>query len=146
MHLQNSDSSEQDHLTVPARMESLDALQAFAASQARQAGAPAAIMPKIELVLEELMVNVFHYAYPEGTPGDVTLACVCLDGSLVFSIRDQGQAFNPLDIDTADTSLDIDDRRVGGLGIYLVREMVDSLTYERVSQTNSLTFSFRIAA
>ena len=143
---QNSDSSEQDFLTVPARMESLAPLQTFAASKAEQAGASFALMPRIELVLEEVLVNVFHYAYPEDASGDVVLECMLHGDEIVFTIVDHGREFNPLNANAADTSLDIDERRIGGLGIHLVRKMVDSITYERTSQTNRLTFSFRLAA
>lgn len=145
MLLQNSDKPEKNVLTLPARMESLEPLQAFAASKAEEAGASFALLPRIELVLEELLVNVFHYAYPEDAPGDVILECRLQGDEFVLSIVDHGREFNPLDTDHADTSLDIDDRDIGGLGIHLVRKMVDSITYERTLQANRLTFSFRLA-
>ena len=143
MHSQSSDSPQPESLSVPACLKSLEALQHFALSWAVRVDVSPALQSRIELVLEEVLVNVFHYAYPQEHPGMVTLQCLFRENALVFFVRDTGPAFNPLEKEAADISLDIDDRQIGGLGIYLIRAMVDSLTYERKSGANILTFSFR---
>lgn len=127
-------------------MASLDALQDFARSCLQRAGGPTALQGKMELVLEELLVNVFRYAYPREHPGQVTLCCQCDDKELALIIKDQGAAFDPLKRSSANTSLDIDQRPVGGLGIHLVKNMVDSLAYERRDGTNILTAVFSLSS
>ena len=133
-------------LTVKADMASLDTLQAFARSCLRCAGGPEALQGKVELVLEELLVNVFNYAYPRECPGQVTLCCRCDDRQVALIIKDQGEAFDPLQRVAADTSLDIDQRPIGGLGIHLVKNMVDSLVYERRDGSNILTALFSLSS
>ncbi len=139
------DDSFKDSLTVEADISSLGSLQRFAASCLTRLHGPDMLLGKIELVLEELLVNVFSYAYPEGTPGEVTLYCETRDGNLVFAIEDQGEPFDPLQRGTVDTSLDIDERQIGGLGIHLVKNMVDSISYERQGSLNVLTVVFSLA-
>ncbi|WP_069859860.1 ATP-binding protein [Desulfoplanes formicivorans] len=126
-------------------MASLDALQTFARSCLHRSGGPEALQGKIELVLEELLVNVFNYAYPRDCPGQVTLCCRCEADRLAFIIKDRGAAFDPLERATADTSLDIEQRPIGGLGIHLVRNMADSIVYERRDGFNVLTVTFSLS-
>ncbi len=144
MRSPKSDDDCCDFLTVKADISSLENLQDFAASCLIRLGGPDILLGKIELVLEELLVNVFHYAYPGDTPGQVTLHCHRHEGNLVFAIQDRGVAFDPLARDDIDTSQDIEERRIGGLGIHLVKNMVDSLTYERQDGSNILTVVFSL--
>jgi len=144
MRSPNSDDASCDFLTVTADISSLEILQKFAVSCVTRFGGPDTLAGRVELVLEELLVNVFNYAYPEDTPGQVTLHCHLDDGNLIFAIKDQGVAFDPLARDDVDTSQDIDQRRIGGLGIHLVKNMVDSLTYERQDGSNVLTVAFSL--
>jgi sigma-B regulation protein RsbU (phosphoserine phosphatase) len=99
---------------------------------AKQAG-------EIRLAVEEAVVNVMEYAYPVGTEGDVTIE-VKSDGQQVkFIISDTGVAFDPTEAAKADTTLSAEDRPIGGLGILLVRRLMDSINYERVDGRNILT-------
>jgi anti-sigma regulatory factor (Ser/Thr protein kinase) len=145
MRSPNSADAACDCLTVKADISSLDSLQRFAATCLTRFGGPVTLLSKIELVLEELLVNVFDYAYPGDTSGQVTLHCLVQEGKLLFVIKDQGVAFDPLASESVDTSLDIDQRRIGGLGIYLVRNMVDSIFYERQDGSNVLTVAFSLS-
>ncbi|WP_462323479.1 ATP-binding protein [Desulfoplanes sp.] len=146
MRSPNSADSFNDSLRVEADLGSLWRLQAFAATCLERSGGPATLLGKIELVLEELLVNLFNYAYPQESPGQVTLRCSVQGERLVFSIEDQGPPFDPLARDSVDTSLDIDERGIGGLGIHLVRNMVDAITYERRDGSNILSVAFSLCA
>ena len=100
--------------------------------------------PKLRLALEEAVVNVMEYAYPTGDSGDISLQ-VSSDGqSLKFVIKDQGGAFDPTMKELPDTTLSVEDRPIGGLGILLVREMMDSINYERTGGMNVLTLIKKI--
>lgn len=85
------------------------------------------------------MVNVINYAYPPDTEGEVTVTLMSNDQTLRFQIIDAGVAFDPTEQEKADTSLTAEERRIGGLGIYLVRELMDTINYERQDGKNILT-------
>ena len=95
------------------------------------AGVNMASVTGINLALEEIMVNIINYAYPGGTQGIGTLDFYKGDGSLVFVFTDSGVPFDPTMTSSPDTSLSAEERPIGGLGIYLVRQIMDELHYER---------------
>jgi len=99
---------------------------------------------KVELVLEEVLTNVIHYSYPEET-GEVEVGCA-IEGNekFCFCVTDWGIAFNPLERPDPELCEDVSERHVGGLGIYLVRHLVDELCYHRQEGGNTLTFCFRL--
>ena len=93
----------------------------------------------VRLAVEEAVVNVMDYAYPVGLEGDI---CICAksDGKrLRFIISDEGAPFDPTKALQVDTTLGVEDRPVGGLGIHLVRQLMDSINYERIDGKNTLT-------
>lgn len=94
---------------------------------------------KLQLAVEEAVVNVMNYAYPSGTVGTIQVAVASNGSALKFTITDSGKAFDPTETARADTSLSAEDRPIGGLGILLVRELMDSVNYERENGRNVLT-------
>ena len=93
----------------------------------------------IKLAVEEAVVNVMDYAYPMGTEGDITVRVMYDEKKLKFVIIDAGIAFDPTEAAKADITLSVEDRPIGGLGLLLVREMMDSMNYERIGNKNHLT-------
>ena len=93
----------------------------------------------IKLAVEEAVVNVMEYAYPTGTTGDIGIHAMYNERKLKFIITDSGVAFNPTKASLADTTLGVEERPVGGLGLLLVRELMDSINYERINHKNTLT-------
>ena len=93
----------------------------------------------IKLAVEEAVVNVMEYAYPTGTTGDIGIQAMYNERKLKFIITDSGVAFNPTKASLADTTLGVEERPVGGLGLLLVRELMDSINYERINHKNTLT-------
>ena len=96
---------------------------------------------QLNLALEEAVVNVMEYAYPKGTTGDVNIRATSNGRRLKFIITDAGVSFNPTEVAAADTTLSAEERPVGGLGILLVRELMDSINYERIDGKNVLTLT-----
>ena len=94
---------------------------------------------QMNLAIEEAVVNVMNYAYPEGTTGSVNVEVQANDVRLKFVISDSGKHFDPTSVAEADTTLSAEDRSIGGLGIYLVRQLMDSVNYERIGGFNVLT-------
>lgn len=130
-------------LRLPAGIESFERFRSFVLEKMTRHGGMEEIIPQVELALEEVLVNIFNYAYPKGA-GEVELECRADEsGSLCLIFRDWGTAFNPLlDKAAPDLTADISDREVGGLGIYLVKQMAHHAAYERKDGANVLTLCF----
>ena len=94
---------------------------------------------QFRLAVEEAVVNVIDYAYPAGKEGDIEVRMMFDGETLKTVIIDSGVAFDPTAKERTDTSLSVEDRQIGGLGILLVRELMDSINYERADGQNFLT-------
>lgn len=92
----------------------------------------------LNLALEEAVTNVILYAYPEGTVGEILLDAATTDTALIFTITDSGMPFDPTAKEEVDTSASVAERPIGGLGIHLVRQIVDDVRYERRGENNVL--------
>lgn len=93
---------------------------------------------QVRLVLEEVLMNVISYGAGGGAVPHVQLNMAQQDGTLSMEIADNGIAFDPLQLPAPDLDAEIDDRPIGGLGIFLVRELMDSVTYRRDGDWNRL--------
>ena len=98
----------------------------------------------LNLAIEEAVTNVMCYAYPEGESGELELEAVRKDHGLEFILSDSGKPFDPTVVPDADTTASVEDRPIGGLGIYLVRTIMDSVRYERKDGKNYLYMSKNI--
>ena len=94
---------------------------------------------RINLALEEAVTNVIMYAYPPETAGRMDLEAVREEGGLKFTLTDSGKAFDPTAAPEADLSASVENRPVGGLGIHLVRTIMDRVSYRREDGKNVLT-------
>lgn len=93
----------------------------------------------IRLACEEIIVNIIHYAYPDHTDGYIDITITDDGRALYIIISDGGKPFNPLECQRPDTSLSPEDRAIGGLGIFLVRQMMDNVSYCYNYGENKLT-------
>lgn len=91
----------------------------------------------LELALEETLVNIFSYAYPE-KPGHVNITCRMTDGRLVILIEDEGLPFSVVSAAAPDITADVLERKIGGLGIYLIMSLMDDVRYRREGDRNLL--------
>ncbi len=131
-------------LTLPATVESLQTVFAFIdrVLPARFS----AQKSSIELVAEELLVNVFHYAYPEGSgDAEIELAETTVDSKplLSFIVKDWGKPFNPFaEVEDPDLTLGVESRPIGGLGVFLIRQMTESQSYRYENKCNIIEVFF----
>lgn len=93
---------------------------------------------QINLALEEAVVNVMNYAYPEETGREIWLEAEGDNKSIAFTLADEGIAFDPTQEEAPDITLAAEDRQIGGLGIFLVNQIMRSVVYERVDGKNIL--------
>lgn len=143
--MNTSETSGFTWLQLPAKMDSLSSFRAFVLQRLGTGPVSPRALHTVELVLEELLVNIIHYAYVEGEAGVIELGCgPNAEGALCVRIRDHGQPFNPTASPPPDLSPDIPGRKIGGLGVYFVLNMVEGLAYERAGDWNVLSFCFRL--
>ena len=131
-------------LTLPATLESLQSVFAFIDKELPQRFS--AQKNNIELVAEELLVNVFSYAYPEGSgDAEITLQEVEQEGKplLSFTVRDWGTPFNPFsEVPDPDLTLGVESRPIGGLGVFLIRQLTESQSYSYENDCNLIQVYF----
>ena len=99
---------------------------------------------KVKLAIEEAVVNVMKNAYPADKKGDVTIEAAANELRLKFTIIDSGKPFDPTVQSEVDTTLSAQERKIGGLGIHIMRQNMDSINYERVDNQNVLTLRKKI--
>lgn len=99
---------------------------------------------KLNLALDEALANSISYAYPEGTEGNITLEAGMDGDELLFHLIDQGTPFDPTKEGDVDITLSVEERPIGGLGIFLIKQMMDSVTYKRVDNKNILELRKKI--
>ena len=100
------------------------------------AALPAAHAHAFELSLEEVFMNVVMHGSAPGSLPQVELSLGFTDGAVTMIIEDDGAAFDPLSLPAPDVTSDVAERRVGGYGVFLVRQMMDTVSYQRVAARN----------
>ena len=129
-------------LTVPARTDQLDDVLAFITLELEAHNCPPKACLRLTVATEEIFVNIAHYAYALGV-GDVTIEIAVTGEPPVAVLRflDGGVPYNPLEKPDPNVSLSAEDREIGGLGIYMVKESVDSVHYAYEANRNVLTLT-----
>ncbi len=126
-------------------VEQISLLEEYIESVVGTIGIDPSTAMALNLALEEAVTNVVLYAYPPGKEGKVQIDTLYNGSVLVFVISDQGIPFDPTQKEEADVTLGIEERPIGGLGIFLVKQLMDSVSYERRDgQTNVLTLTKKL--
>ena len=135
-------SANTNTLTLTNNINDLERLEPFLEEFFHQNGLAPAPLSQISLALEEALANVIMYAYPEGTQGDVTLSMKVEGKAICMEIRDKGVPFNPLQQQEVNLDVPLEERKIGGLGIHLIKEIMDSVAYEYHDGRNVLKLVF----
>ena len=128
--------------TFPAKIESLSEVLGFVEETLEGFACPMKIQTAICVAMEEVFVNIAHYAYPESV-GDMTLHIGFEEENrtIVFRMTDKGVPFDPLQKSDPDITLCAEEREIGGLGIFIAKKTMDSVTYVYENGENVLTMS-----
>ena len=125
--------------------ENLEAVNDFIHEQIKPFSCHSQTLFQIDLAVEEIFVNISHYAYSPDK-GTVQIDCSVeknadAPAKLTVSFTDRGKAFNPLAKPDPDITLSVEEREIGGLGIFLTKKYMDSVLYEHKDNQNILTFT-----
>lgn len=125
-------------LTLPAAAENIEKAVEFVNSQLEAAGCPPKVTVQIDIAIDELFGNIAHYAYGKDT-GDATVRVeVTEEPSVIITFIDSGIPYNPLEKPDPDVAQSLEERQIGGLGIFMVKKSMDDITYEYKDGQNIL--------
>lgn len=95
-----------------------------------------AVVNSLNLSLDELVTNTISYAFEDSEPHTIILTLTAEEGSVSARIEDDGRAFNPLEVPEADITKPLEEKSIGGLGLHLVKNLMDSVAYRRIADKN----------
>ncbi len=129
-------------LTVPASRESIPEVSAMIDGELEALDCPLKAQMQIDVAVDEMLANITSYAYEDGT-GDLTVRFDYDAGrsAAVITFMDSGKPFNPLEREDPDVTLSVEERQIGGLGIFLVKKTMDGMEYRRERDRNILTIT-----
>ncbi len=127
-------------LRLPAKLENLQNFLEFVTGYSRENGFAENRIQQIELAVEEALVNIFNYAYPD-VADYAEVRCEFVDDNISLEIVDNGIPFNPLSLSAPDLSVDMADREVGGLGVFFIRKLTSDVQYCRDGESNIMTLT-----
>jgi serine/threonine-protein kinase RsbW len=126
-------------LTFPADFNYLDEIREFVGEIARRAGFSEKDIYSIQLAADEAASNVIEHAYAGYSNATFELSCDFEKDRLIITVLDHGEPFDPSKVPLPDLKADLSDRKIGGLGIYLMRKLMDEVRYEVTEAGNRLT-------
>ena len=127
-----------------AKFEYLDEIREFVGDIARKGGFSDKDVYNIQLATDEAASNIIEHAYENVPDGILELSCGVNKDVITIILVDRGESFDPSEVPLPDLKADLSDRKIGGLGIFLMRKLMDEVTYEpRPNRSNVLTMTKR---
>ena len=131
--------SEVQKITLPAVVDSIEKVTEFVNDRLQKSNIPQKIQTQIDVVIDELMSNVTKFAYRDGKNGNISVEMEVNEEEIAMTFRDSGVPFNPLEQADPDVNAPLEQRKIGGLGLFLVRKTMDRLNYVYENGQNVLT-------
>ena len=125
----------------PAKFEFLDEIREFVGNVAREGGFGERDVYSIQLATDEAASNIIEHAYEDRSDGVLELSCGIQHGAIVIILVDHGEPFDPSQVPMPDLKADLSERKIGGLGIFLMRKLMDEVHYESKPSKNSNTLT-----
>jgi len=122
----------------PARYKSLDDMRQFAAQAAKDAGMDDIEVYAVELAVDEACTNIIEHAYGLDKGGEIECTCTAANDCLTVILRDHGKPFNLSSVMEPDLSSGLEKRPLGGLGVYLMRQLMDEVRFETLGEAGNL--------
>ena len=125
-------------MTFPARFEFLDEIREFVAQVAREGGFTEKEIYSIQLAADEAASNIIEHAYEGISNADLDIACDMQGEMIIITMRDTGASFDPSKVKQPNLKADLSERQIGGLGLYLMRKIMDEVRYVSDAKTGNL--------
>ncbi|MDO5109673.1 MAG: ATP-binding protein [Erysipelotrichaceae bacterium] len=126
-------------LTIDATIENIPVVTGFVDESLEELGCPLKAQMQIDIAIDELFGNIANYAYkPDVGPATVRVEVEEDPLAVIITFIDHGRPFDPLGVSDPDTTLKADERKIGGLGVFLVKKTMDELSYEYIDGKNIL--------
>lgn len=125
-------------MRIKNQLEEMPAVVLMVESFGARHGISDTVINEINLVIDEVLCNIISYGYPDGGPGEILVRLGHRAGEVLAQIHDNGISFDPLQAPPPDLAATAKDRKVGGLGIAFVKELMDEVAYSRVAGENRL--------
>ncbi len=138
--------NERISLVLKNNLEELERLAAEVSAWCSRQALSEEVDYQVNLVLDEVVSNVIRHGYRDKRQHEIQVNLDFQDGELIIQVEDDGVHFSPLQVPPPDITKPINERPVGGLGIYMVRKIMDSLDYRRETGRNSLIMKKRVGA
>lgn len=122
----------------PTKYETLDAMRVFVRQAAEDAGMEDGDSYKVQLAVDEACTNIIEHGCKGACDEEIEITCTTSEDALMIMIRDHGQPFDPTCVPDPDVHTDLRSRQVGGLGIYLMRQMMDEVRYETLGESGNV--------
>ena len=126
-------------LVLKNEISEINKLAVFIEELGEELGLAPDLVFNLNLVLEEAVSNVILYAYPKEEQQEIVLTAKMSDKNLIFVLTDAGKEFDPTQAPDADVTLSAEERQIGGLGIFLIRQIMNKVEYQRLDGKNVLT-------
>ncbi|MFN8411514.1 MAG: ATP-binding protein [Anaerolineales bacterium] len=124
--------------TFPANFDYLDAIRNFVADVAAEGGFTEKEIYSLQLAADEAASNIIEHAYEGVSDGVLDVSCDMKGKDFIIIMKDQGISFDPSKVKQPNLKADLSERQIGGLGVYLMRKLMDEVHYESVGKTNTL--------
>ena len=128
-------------LRIKNQVSELEKVAQFVEEIGEELGLNMELQMNLNLVMEEMVSNVIFYAYPEGEDAEIELLAKSDGKELTFVLSDQGKEFDPTAKEDADLDVNPADRELGGMGIFIVKNIMNKVTYQRLEGRNLLTMT-----
>ena len=135
-------------LRMPAVLENVPLVIDCVTQLARTAGFDSRALYEIQLAVDEAFANVVHHAYQGAEPGEIEISCLLDEDGLTVQVRDWGTGFDPDNVEEPDVEACLEDRTLGGLGLFLVKQVMDDVEFtcdEEVGNELSMTKRLQVA-
>ena len=128
-------------IIIKNNIEEITQLSAFIESIAQELELSGELVFMLNLAIEEAVANIIQYAYPQEETHLIYLSAKKMDNQLIFMLTDDGKEFDPTAPKEIDITLSAEERPIGGLGIFLIQQIMNKVEYQRIDGKNILTLS-----
>ena len=137
--------SRKSEIEIESKIDNLPVISKFIEDVLTRFQADASTINKVQMAVDEASTNVINYAY-SGSVGPLTIGLEVVEKEIFITIRDKGKQFDPTEVPPPDLNPDVDQRKIGGLGIYFIKKLMDGVSYSFDSQEgNRLTLKKKLS-